>query len=59
MTRTHRVFSGLVVLTVIMLVTMTNAQQNGDDTSVPSFTPVSSDRLLNADSEPQNWLMYS
>ena len=59
MTRTHRVFSGLVALTVIMLVTMTNAQQNGDDTSVPSFTPVSSDRLLNADSEPQNWLMYS
>ena len=59
MTRTHRVFSGLVALTVITLVTMTNAQQNGDDTSVPSFTPVSSDRLLNADSEPQNWLMYS
>ena len=59
MTRTHRVFSGLVVLTVIMLVTMTNAQQNGDDTSVPSFTPVSSDRLLNAESEPHNWLMYS
>ncbi len=59
MTRTHRVFSGLVALTVITLVTMTNAQQNGDDTSVPSFTPVSSDRLLNAESEPHNWLMYS
>ena len=59
MTRTHCVFSGLVALTVITLVTMTNAQQNGDDTSVPSFTPVSSDRLLNAESEPQNWLMYS
>ena len=59
MTRTHRVFSGLVALTVITLVTITNAQQNGNDTSVPSFTPVSSDRLLNADSEPQNWLMYS
>ena len=59
MTRTHRVFSGLVALTVITLVTMPNAQQNGDDTSVPSFTPVSSDRLLNAESEPQNWLMYS
>ena len=59
MTRTHCVFSGLVALTVITLVTMTNAQQNGDDTSVPAFTPVSSDRLLNAESEPQNWLMYS
>ena len=59
MTRTHCVFSGLVVLTVITLVTMTNAQQNGDDTSVPAFTPVSSDRLLNAESEPENWLMYS
>ena len=59
MTRTHCVFSGLVALTVITLVTMPNAQQNGDDTSVPSFTPVSSDRLLNAESEPQNWLMYS
>ena len=59
MTRTYRIFSGLVALTVITLVTMTNAQQNGDDTSVPSFTPVSSDRLLNAESEPHNWLMYS
>ena len=59
MTRTHCVFSGLVALTVITLVTMTNAQQNGDDTSVPAFTPVSSDRLLNAESEPENWLMYS
>ena len=59
MTRTYRIFSGLIALTVIALVTMTNAQQNGDDTSVPSFTPVSSDRLLNAESEPQNWLMYS
>lgn len=59
MTRTYRIFSGLIALTVITLVTMTNAQQNGDDTSVPSFTPVSSDRLLNAESEPHNWLMYS
>ena len=59
MTRTYRIFSGLVALTVITLVTMPNAQQNGDDTSVPSFTPVSSDRLLNAESEPHNWLMYS
>ena len=59
MTRTYRIFSGLVALTVITLVTMTNAPQNGDDTSVPSFTPVSSDRLLNAESEPHNWLMYS
>ena len=59
MTRTYRIFSGLIALTVIALVTMTNAQQNGDDTSVPSFTPVSSDRLLNAESEPHNWLMYS
>ena len=59
MTRTYRIFSGLVALTVITLVTITNAQQNGDDTSVPSFTPVSSDRLFNAESEPHNWLMYS
>jgi len=59
MTRTYRIFSGLIALTVIALVTMTNAQQNGDDTSVPSFTPVSSERLLNAESEPHNWLMYS
>ena len=59
MTRTYRIFSGLVALTVITLVTMTYALLNGDDTSVPSFTPVSSDRLLNAESEPHNWLMYS
>ena len=59
MTKTRCLLHSLVILTVIALTTMTSAQQTGDDTSVPAFTPVSSDRLLNAESEPQNWLMYS
>ncbi len=59
MTRTRNVLHSLVSLTVIALVTITSAQQSDDDTSVPGFNPVSSDRLLNAESEPQNWLMYS
>ncbi|HIC58151.1 MAG TPA: PQQ-dependent dehydrogenase, methanol/ethanol family, partial [Acidobacteria bacterium] len=59
MTRTRSVLHSLVSLTVVALVTITSAQQADDDTSAPSFNPVSSDRLLNAESEPQNWLMYS
>ena len=55
MTRTRNVLHSLVSLTVIALVTITSAQQSDDDTSVPGFNPVSSDRLLNAESEPQNW----
>lgn len=59
MTRTRSVLHSLVSLTVVALVTITSAQQADDDTSAPGFNPVSSDRLLNAESEPQNWLMYS
>ena len=59
MTRTRSILHSLISLTVIALVSITSAQQADDDTSAPGFNPVSSDRLLNAESEPQNWLMYS
>ena len=41
-----------------------DAQQSGSSsgtptTPTPAFRPVTSERLLNADQEPQNWLMYS
>ncbi len=29
------------------------------DAAAPSFNPVTWERLLNSDAEPQNWLMYS
>jgi len=41
------------------------AQRQPDDpatetvTAAPSFDPVTHERLLNSDAEPQNWLMYS
>ena len=35
------------------------AQTQSDGTTVPPFTPVTPERLLNAEAEPQNWLMYS
>ena len=57
MTRTRSILHSLISLTVIALVSITSAQQADDDTSAPGFNPVSSDRLLNAESEPQNWLM--
>ena len=28
-------------------------------TAAPSFNPVTHERLLNSDAEPENWLMYA
>ena len=40
------------------------AQRSGDSgtetmSAVSSFVPVTNERLLNSDAEPENWLMYS
>lgn len=38
-----------------------DAQQRNSNTTqaAPSFSPITNERLLNADKEPENWLMYS
>ena len=56
MTRNQHALLGLLV---VIAVAGTAAQQSGDDTVVPSFNPVTAERLVNADAEPHNWLMYS
>ena len=56
MTRNQHALMGLLV---VIAVAGTAAQQSGDDTVVPSFNPVTAERLVNADAEPHNWLMYS
>ena len=35
------------------------ASQAGNDTPSPAFRPVTAQRLVNAEAEPHNWLMYS
>ena len=35
------------------------ASQAGNDTPGPAFRPVTAQRLVNAEAEPHNWLMYS
>ena len=37
----------------------TGAQSSEPNSPAPSFSPVTTERLLNAAEEPQNWLMYS
>ena len=53
-----------IALSVFLLVVAAGrayeAQQaDGSNGPVPAFTPVSYERLLHSDDEPENWLMYS
>ena len=41
------------------LASVVHAQQNADAPVVPVFSPVTAERLVNAQAEPHNWLMYS
>ena len=36
-----------------------DARAQADDAGAPAFTPVTAERLVNAEDEPHNWLMYS
>ena len=53
----------LCVATVLLvagaLATAPHAQTRIDEAPTPPFTPVTPERLVNAEAEPQNWLMYS
>ena len=49
-------FVATVFLIVGSLTTTPYAQTPSEAT--PPFTPVTADRLLNAEDEPLNWLMY-
>ncbi len=51
----------LCVFTLIVVVgrAVEVQETDGPNGPVPAFTPVSSERLLHSDDEPENWLMYS
>ena len=49
----------LVSLFGLMQVLAAGAQSGDGADAVPSFSPVTWERLLNAADEPENWLMYS
>ena len=52
-------FVATVLLVVGALRAAPHAQTQPDQTPARPFTPVTPERLLNAEAEPQNWLMYS
>ena len=52
-------FVATVLLVVGALRAAPHAQTPSEQTSVRPFTPVTPERLLNAEAEPHNWLMYS
>ena len=56
MTQRH-IFLPTLFLAVGALTAAPHAQTPSEE--APPFTPVSAERLLNTEDEPQNWLMYS
>ena len=50
---------GLVALVISLVMTVARAQEPTGDAPLPAFNPVTPERLVNADAEPHNWLMYS
>ena len=52
-------FVAMVLLVVGALRAPPHAQTQSDQTPARPFTPVTPERLLNAEAEPHNWLMYS
>ena len=61
MTRTRRItiVSIAGALALGSLTAVVHAQPPADDTVAPAFSPVTAERLVNAEAEPHNWLMYS
>ena len=56
----YAVFTLFVLLFPASLESQDSRQRNADTNQVaPSFSPITNERLLNSDAEPENWLMYS
>ncbi len=50
----------LIVISIFIVASgQVLSAQGQESTSAPSFSPVTWERLVNADEEPHNWLMYS
>ena len=48
-----------ILLTTPFLGQLTAQEQQFETVMTPAFSPISWERLVNADQEPENWLMYS
>ena len=58
--KSQMAFALLILLLPTPLESQDSQGRNSNTTQVaPSFRPITNERLLNADKEPQNWLMYS
>ena len=56
----YAVFTLFVLLFPASLESQDSRQRNADTNQVaPSFSPITNERLLNSDAEPENWRMYS
>ena len=55
----RRPFAATVFLVAGALATAPHAQTQSDETPTSTFRPVTAERLVNAEAEPDNWLMYS
>jgi len=49
----------MLVATATLVALPAHAQPGGSPSAGPSLTPVTWERLVNAENEPENWLMYS
>ena len=49
----------ILVATATLVALQVLAQPGGAPSAGPALTPVTWERLVNAEDEPENWLMYS
>ena len=60
MMKRYTLFTLFVLVLPVSLESQESRQRNADtNQAAPSFSPITNERLLNSDAEPQNWLMYS
>ena len=59
MTQRHLIAATILLAIATIAVGPTRAQTQAGQREAPAFAPVTAERLLNAEDEPHNWLMYS
>ena len=57
--RTWMALAGAAAVVALTVSGGVRAQTEAEQREAPAFSPVTAERLLNADAEPHNWLMYS
>ncbi len=58
-TRSWMALAGMAAAVALAASGGVRAQTEAEQREAPAFSPVTPERLVNADAEPHNWLMYS